>query len=80
MFQGGQPLGAPGIQQVAAAFQGSLAFQGRRGAPELQLGLAQRQPLHIGGLQEGSEPGQENGVVTIEHQAVAQQAGQIEIG
>jgi hypothetical protein len=67
MLQGGQPLGAPGIQQVAAAFQGALALQGCRGAPKLKLGLAQRQPLHIGGLQEGSEPGEEDGVVTIEH-------------
>ena len=79
MLQGGQPLGAPGIQQVATALEGALPFHRRRGAAKLQLGLTQRQPLDIGGLEQRREPGEEGGVVAIEHQAVAQQPGQIEI-
>lgn len=65
---------------MATALQGALPLQGGGGPAELQLGLIQRQPLHIGGLQQGGETGEQGGVVAIEHQAVAQQTGQIKIG
>ena len=62
---------------MAATLETALAFQGRRGAAQLEQGLGQGEALHLVGLQQGGEPVEQ--LALLNQQLVRQQAGQVQL-